>query len=92
MTELILVLILVGLLALWVWSLLDAALRPTPQWHAIGRSKTGWMIALALLGWVATLWYLAAVRPRLRAVGPVESEPRVRPPRRRSDWGDPWAG
>ncbi len=79
---------LVGLLtlALKVWALVDASLRPQPAFPAAGKlTKVAWLVILALAvllsfaspislfglaGTVAAIVYLVDVRPAVRPGGP----------------------
>ncbi len=55
--------------------LIDAATKPDAVWERAGRSKPGWIIALAIglifgcVGLVAGILYLATVRPALTQAG-----------------------
>jgi hypothetical protein len=68
----------VALLAIPLWALVDALSRPGGAFRAAGSSKGMW-IALILVFWLLTggvlglvmaVVYLAAIRPRVRAVMP----------------------
>jgi hypothetical protein len=65
-------LILLTLVAITIWAIVDAALRPESQWPAAGQSKPLWivmMVAGALLlppiGTLLAIAYLVAIRPKL---------------------------
>ncbi len=73
MTELGLV-SLFGLLplAITAWGVLDAAMRPEWAFEQVGQNKLLWIILPAALyfvclGWVAAIFYLVSIRPRVRA-------------------------
>lgn len=66
-------------LAINVGGLIDAARRPSVQWHRAGRSKDFWTVALFFFGYLFLVPYLIAVRPRLQLAGLV-AQPQVRPP------------
>ncbi len=74
-------LLMLGLLALKIFALVDAAVRPEPVWRAaVTQSKTLWVVLLVLAvlfsglnllgiaGLVAAIVYLVDVRPKLREV------------------------
>ncbi len=66
MTEAVLVLLFVALIALSLWSIIDASLQSEQAYHAAGFSK-GWVTGLIVLTCAAGgLVYFAFVRPRLR--------------------------
>jgi hypothetical protein len=60
-------------LGISVWALLDAAHRPEWAWALAGRRRVAWMAAImfgvltVIGGLVISSWYLAIVRPRVRA-------------------------
>lgn len=61
-----------ALIALPVWTLLDAIARPGWQWRVTGLSKRAWILALALtaplgVGFLVAIQYLRTVRPKLSA-------------------------
>jgi hypothetical protein len=70
------VIALVGLVVP-LWAVVDAISRPSPAFKAAGSSKGMW-VALILVFWLLTgligvvlaVVYLAAIRPRVRAVTP----------------------
>jgi hypothetical protein len=74
----LLVVAVIGIVGLVVpiWAIVDAASRPSGAFAAAGSSKGMW-IALILVFWLLTgliglilaCVYLAAIRPRVRAVG-----------------------
>ena len=61
-------------LSLSVWALLDAASRPAWAWSFAGKSQLGWLVAICfglltvVLGLGIAIWYLAMIRPAIRAV------------------------
>jgi hypothetical protein len=56
-----------------VWALLDVAHRPQWAWSLAGRNQAAWMAAVLLGiftvigGLCVSCWYLARVRPLIRA-------------------------
>jgi hypothetical protein len=60
-------------LAISVWALLDAANRPEWAWALAGRRRVVWMAAImfgvltVIGGLVISSWYLARIRPDIRA-------------------------
>ena len=60
-------------LGISVWALLDAANRPEWAWALAGRRRVVWMAAImfgvltVIGGLVISAWYLAQVRPLIRA-------------------------
>ena len=58
-------------LILTVWALVDAATKPDAAWAAAGKSKSTWIVVLAIgiifgcVGLVASIIYLVSVRPAL---------------------------
>jgi hypothetical protein len=59
-----------ALVVLWAVSLLSALLHSREVWAASGRSRTGWVVGMALFGWAAGIAYLLLVRPALRSTVP----------------------
>jgi hypothetical protein len=63
--------------ALTVWALIDSQTRPDAAWLQTGQSKQVWLVLLivglffCLVGLVASIVYLATVRPKLQAATPV---------------------
>jgi len=56
-----------------LWAIIDAARRPVGSFRRIGSNKTTWVVVLVVLtvflnlaGIIASIVYLASVRPRLR--------------------------
>lgn len=56
-------------LAVSLWALIDAAMRPTWAWEAAGQNKTLWIVlnvaGLFVCGLVIGLVYLLAIRPKV---------------------------
>ncbi len=57
-----------------IWGIIDAAQRPDWQWQATGMNRTTWIVLMAAfafvcapVGLVISVYYLAAIRPRLDA-------------------------
>ena len=85
-SELLLLSLGLGALALKVWALIDAISRPTAAFPAAGKlTKVAWIVILALsvllggtnvlglfglLGLVAAIVYLVDVRPAVREIRP----------------------
>jgi phosphoglycerol transferase MdoB-like AlkP superfamily enzyme len=71
-TELLFVVLGIASLAFPLWGIIDAAQRPDWQWTSIGASRTTWIVLMAVFAFVCTpaglvisVYYLAAIRPRL---------------------------
>jgi uncharacterized membrane protein YidH (DUF202 family) len=69
--ELILILLVLVPFALVVFTIVDAARRPDAQFRAAGQNRTVWLVVgIAALVvpcvWLGAVYYLAAVRPKLR--------------------------
>ncbi|MCW2762441.1 MAG: hypothetical protein JWR85_2642 [Marmoricola sp.] len=62
----VLVVVFVGLVAISLWAIIDAALQPDQSYAAAGLSK-GWVTSLLILTCaVGALVYFPFIRPRLR--------------------------
>ncbi len=66
MTGVALVLIFVALIAISLWSIIDAALQPDQAYAAIGASKGLVTFMLVLTCVIGALVYWPFIRPRLR--------------------------
>ncbi len=73
-TELIVLLVL-PFLALALWAIMDALIRPDSQWRVADQNKTAWVIALLAapfvlfpVGIMVSLVYLFGIRSRLARV------------------------
>ena len=55
--------VLLGLLALWVWSLVDA-IRVADDSAFRAGSKVIWVVVIAITGLIGSVVYLAVGRPR----------------------------
>lgn len=72
-TALLLLVIALGLVALPIAGIIDAARRPLLQWTRVGLNRVTWITLMALgtllgfgvLGVVAAIEYLISVRPKL---------------------------
>ena len=69
-----------GLLALYLFALIDAVRIPSPVWAATGRSKSAWVLALAFGVFAASVVYLLMVRGSLRAEQANPATVPARPP------------
>lgn len=56
-------LVLLGFIVFWVWSLVDAVRVPDDSAFRAG-SKVVWVVVIALTGFIGSLIYLAVGRPR----------------------------
>ena len=56
-------LVLLGFLVFWVWSLVDAVRVPEDSAFRAG-TKVVWVIVIALTGLIGSIVYLAVGRPR----------------------------
>jgi hypothetical protein len=70
--ELLIILLLVVPVALPIWAVIDAAVRPDTAWAATGQNKILWVVLpivtnVLCLGWVAAIVYFAAIRPKVVA-------------------------
>ena len=72
--ELLLVLVITALVAAGLWAMIDAIFRPGAAFDQQGQSKNVWVILLVVtfflcgpIGTVPAIYYLIAVRPKLRA-------------------------
>ncbi|HET9654384.1 MAG TPA: PLDc N-terminal domain-containing protein [Kineosporiaceae bacterium] len=52
------------LLAVWVWALVDVS--RTGEYEVRSRTKTWWLVVVAVLNVFGVLWWLAEGRPRRR--------------------------
>ncbi len=59
----VLLLILLGFLAFWIWSLVDAIRVPDESAFRAG-SKVIWVVVIAVTGFIGSIVYLAVGRPR----------------------------
>lgn len=69
-------LVTIATIAFPVWAAVDAVSHPEHEWRAIGRRHTTWVLLLVvgtllflLAGIVASIVYVARVRPELRDLG-----------------------
>jgi hypothetical protein len=85
-SELLLMSLGLGALALKLWALIDAVTRPAPAFEAAGKlTKVAWVVILALavalggtnllglfglVGLIAAIVYLVDVRPAVRGMRP----------------------
>ncbi|MGN6089217.1 MAG: PLDc N-terminal domain-containing protein [Actinomycetes bacterium] len=57
----------VGMLVLWVWSLVDALRTPDARWRMAGQSKLLWVLLIVFLHVLGSVLYALIARPALRA-------------------------
>ena len=79
MTGLLLVLCFVALIAISLWSVIDAALQPDQAYAAVGASKGLVTIMLVLTCVIGALVYWPFIRPRLRRATVLRWPRRLRP-------------
>lgn len=53
-------------LGVWLWTLYDAGSHSDEVWRASGESKLLWFLAIVVLQFFGTVFYLLWVRPKLR--------------------------
>jgi hypothetical protein len=63
----LLLLVVLALVALWIWALVDAIRVPDDAHYRAG-TKLIWVLVIALTGFVGAAVYLAVGRPARRAV------------------------
>jgi hypothetical protein len=75
MIGLLVFLISAAAIAVPIWAIVDAVLRPGPAFAAAGSSKGMWIALIAvftfftgIIGLILGIVYLASVRPRVRAL------------------------
>ncbi|MFA5891161.1 MAG: PLDc N-terminal domain-containing protein [Actinomycetota bacterium] len=51
-----------------IWGIIDAALRPETQWQGASQNKVVWILIQLFLGFIGTIIYFAAIRPKLKRV------------------------
>jgi hypothetical protein len=56
-----------GLAALWIWSLVDALRISDQRWAAAGQNKVLWLVLIVLLGLLGSLLYVLMPRKALVA-------------------------
>jgi Phospholipase_D-nuclease N-terminal len=66
--HLFILVLLLGLMVLWLGSLVDALRRPDAQWKAAGQNKILYVVLILLLGWLGALIYAAVPRRALKRV------------------------
>lgn len=62
---LLFIVLVLGSLGTFVWSLVDMLGRPEQQWKAIGQERAIWLLLILLAGLPASIGYLVAIRPKL---------------------------
>lgn len=72
--ELLIIFLLLLPVGVMIWGLVDAASRPDRAWELAGHRKLLWIFLQALgvapfllVGFVSSVFYLSAIRPRLRS-------------------------
>jgi hypothetical protein len=68
-TELFVLLVILLVIALPIWAVLDAAIRPNGAWQAAEQSKVVWVLVILFMPLLGSILYFAAIRPRVRAGG-----------------------
>ena len=63
----LILLVVLALVALWIWALVDAIRVPDDAHYRAG-TKLIWVLVIALIGFVGAAVYLAVGRPARRAV------------------------
>jgi sn-glycerol 3-phosphate transport system permease protein len=61
-----LVVLVVAYLVTWVWGVVDTATLPRADWQEAGQSKAMWVALTAVVGPVATAFYLVFTRPKVQ--------------------------
>jgi hypothetical protein len=79
-SELVILLVLVGFIAVPVWAVIDALRASDAEWAAAGQQRTLWVLLVGLgalcggiVGTILAIVYLLTVRPKLlaaRSAGP----------------------
>jgi uncharacterized protein DUF2516 len=69
----LLIVLSLACLAVSIWAIVDALLRPDSQWAAADQNKVAWVVALAVgtfllgpIGLIVAIVYLISVRPKFR--------------------------
>ena len=73
--ELLIISLLLLPVGITIWGLVDAASRPDWAWDRAGHRKLLWILLQAvgvgapflLIGFVSSVFYLSAIRPKLRS-------------------------
>ena len=63
--HIVILLLFLAAFALWVWGLIDAAMRPNERWQAVGHSKALFLALIIVLGWFGALLYALIPRPAM---------------------------
>jgi len=56
--------IVVGLMALWIWTLIDCIKNEPTE----GNERIIWVVVIAVMSWIGALVYLIARRPKRKAL------------------------
>jgi hypothetical protein len=59
-------LLIILFVALPIWGVIDAALRPDSAWRTANQSKVVWVVLQIFLGFIGAIAYFLAVRPKVR--------------------------
>ncbi|MGD9793616.1 MAG: PLDc N-terminal domain-containing protein [Acidimicrobiia bacterium] len=62
----VIVAVVMALAFCWIWGIVDSVRRDHRAFRDSGRSKTLWVITIALFGWITAVGYLVLVRPSVR--------------------------
>lgn len=61
-----------------IWAIVDTGAHSQDAWSAVGQSRVTWIAIIIVtwlicgpLGWFSAIYYLARVRPKLRAAGDI---------------------
>jgi len=63
----VLMLVVIAMLALPLYTIIDAATRSSEAFRAADSNKTLWIVLPFFFGILAAIVYLAAIRPKLKA-------------------------
>lgn len=56
----------IGWIVLWIWCLVDIRRFSPEAWRSAGESKAMWTLAIVVLQFFGTLFYLSSVRAKLQ--------------------------
>jgi hypothetical protein len=69
LTEAILLSVILLVIALPIWAVFDAAIRPDEAWQAAEQNKVVWVLVILFMPLVGSILYFVAIRPKVRAGG-----------------------